>query len=331
MSDKLYKIAILTPYFGHINGFFKLWLRSAFLNKTIDFLIPTDCGGEIQSTGFVGENIHIIPMSLAEFKAKADSAIGMDCNIDHARKICDYRCALGLIFKDELKDFDFWGYTDNDQIMGDMRKFLSQELLSKYNKIGAWGHFSLFKNVDYMNTLFMTEPKNKSLMFYKDVYSTPYNCFFEERTMVEFCKEKGIEFFEDEELFIDTSPSYYRFINRKWENPYTPYYVLEDGVKVFVVSAQKDSKNRVKKELMYAHFQKRKFTISVDDLHSTNCLVYYPNVVEDGANMDEERIVKKARKSNLVYGWKKRILHSYSVRYNNYQKKHSKKFKQKYY
>ena len=324
-------IAIFTPYFGHINDFFKLWLRSACFNETIDFFIPTDCSDEIVKTGFVKKNIHIIPMFLDEFKEKTNKAIGFVCNIDHARKVCDYRCAIGLIFKEELTNYDFWGYTDNDQILGDIRHFITDEILSKYDKIGRWGHFSIFRNVDYMNTLFMTDLREEGCLYYKDVYNTPYNCFFEEATMINFCKKNGIDFFENESCFMDISPSSFKFIDRKWDDAKKPYYVIQDGIHVYAVECKRGKTSKQKKEIMYAHFQKRKLTIQFENLTDEKTLVFYPNAIIDGNAFDENFVIKQSIVSKPFYGLKKRVLHSYAVRYNNYHKKHSKTFKQKYY
>ena len=50
-------------------------------------------------------------------------------------------------------EYDFWGYCDIDLIFGNIRKFITDDILDKYDKILSRGHFTLFRNKDSINTI----------------------------------------------------------------------------------------------------------------------------------------------------------------------------------
>ena len=45
--------------------------------------------------------------------------------------LCDFKVAYGEIFQEYLEPYDFWGFCDCDLIYGDIRHFLTEELLEK--------------------------------------------------------------------------------------------------------------------------------------------------------------------------------------------------------
>lgn len=57
-----------------------------------------------------------------------------------------------------------WGHIDNDMILGNVRKFLGPDVLSKdiisglYHK-NTWGPFTVFRNVDKVNNIFRRAPR----------------------------------------------------------------------------------------------------------------------------------------------------------------------------
>jgi len=257
--------------------------------------------------------------------------MGFECNLDHPRKVCDYRSCLGFVFSEIVGPYDFWGYTDNDQIYGNIRAFITNDLLSKYDKIGKWGHFSLYRNTPAMNSLFMSDFRKLGLLFYKDVFSTPYNCFFEETTMYRFGELSGFPCYDDESIIFDCSPSSFRFIDRKWgKEKSAPHIVVFDSGKVLTYVVDSNCL-RTSREVIYAHFQKRRMDIICKNLIQSDCLFFYPNVVCDKETYDEKKALKSANKMKLFYGIKKDLAHRFAIKYNNFHKKHSKKFKQIYY
>lgn len=87
-----------------------------------------------------------------------DEAIG-----DDGRKLCDYRCAFGLIFEPELKGFDFWGTTDLDVVYGRVERYVTDEFLEPLDLHSnhptyVSGPWSLYRNNDAVNQLFTLHP-----------------------------------------------------------------------------------------------------------------------------------------------------------------------------
>ena len=68
--------------------------------------------------------------------------------------MCDYKVAYGEMFQEYIKDYDFWGHCDADLIFGDIRKFVTDDLLNKYDRLGVDGFFSLFRNTIEINAIY---------------------------------------------------------------------------------------------------------------------------------------------------------------------------------
>jgi hypothetical protein len=75
------------------------------------------------------------------------------------RKAGDFDPALGVLFAEELKDYDFWGHTGLDCAYGRLDRFVSDEFLAGCDVFGndpgaICGPFSLYRNTDVVNRLF---------------------------------------------------------------------------------------------------------------------------------------------------------------------------------
>ena len=142
------KIALVIPYFGKFNNYYHLWMESAKCNKTVDFHIYTD--QQVEASG----NIKVHQTSLSEISnltVRKLSKILEDnnfcnikvCGVKSPYKLCDYKPIYGLIFDEDLQDYDFWGHCDVDLIFGDIRKFINL-----YKKRGIYA--SRFKYFLYL-------------------------------------------------------------------------------------------------------------------------------------------------------------------------------------
>lgn len=149
------KIAVIIPYFGQWPGWIDYFLHSCIANPTIDWIFPTDC----QEPFIKGVNLKFLPFSLQEFNELSSRKLGLDIRIKHPYKICDLKPAYGEIFKEHLKDFDFWGYGDLDLVYGNIREFITDKYLDEYDIISnhpefITGHFCLIRNTDEICELF---------------------------------------------------------------------------------------------------------------------------------------------------------------------------------
>jgi hypothetical protein len=101
---------------------------------------------------------------------KRAKKLGINADIvDGTCKASDFRPALGLLYQDKLKGYDFWGHTDLDCVYGRLDKFITDELLKNCdvysNDIGHMcGPMSLYRNTDSINHLFTLHPDWQGIM-----------------------------------------------------------------------------------------------------------------------------------------------------------------------
>lgn len=168
-------IIILIPYFGQFPSYFNLWLKSCEYNPTINWCIYSD---QDMSEYLVPQNVSVKKSTLSEIKSIAQKILSFELSLENPYKLCDYKPAYGTIFSEDIKDYDFWGYGDIDLIYGDIRKFVTDDILKKYDRVFASGHLSICKNIDRVNYAY--RKKIDGCFYYKDVYTSPRNWTFDE-------------------------------------------------------------------------------------------------------------------------------------------------------
>jgi len=142
------KKILLTPFFGS----FPLWMDKFEPPKGYDWLLDTD---------------------LESFKKRVKDKLGIEYPGTYGSgKVWDYRCALGLLYEEEIKGCDYWGHIDFDMVFGDMDKFYPDEMIGEYDVISGHdtyvcGCFSLYRNCKEVNELFMKFPLWKEKMLYE--------------------------------------------------------------------------------------------------------------------------------------------------------------------
>ena len=172
------KVGIIIPYFGKWPKWISYFLLSCKYNSTIDWIFFTDCG----LPKVTASNLHFHNLSLFHFNKIVSEKLEFEVNISNPYKICDLRPAFGIIFSNYLTTYDFWGYADIDLIYGQVDKFITQELLQKYDVISACkeylcGHFSLYRNNDLVNNLFRNGQE-----YIKIFQDTKHHYTFDERS-----------------------------------------------------------------------------------------------------------------------------------------------------
>lgn len=169
-------IAILTCYFGKWPWYFPYFIHSCKFNPTIDFIIITDNNEPIPDKP---ANVKIIHKMLDEIKVTASEKLGFAVNIEYPYKLCDFKPAYGFLFSEIIKRYDFWGHGDIDVVYGNIRDFMTEEILISYDVISSrhdyiTGNFCLFRNDEQINTLFMQSKD------FETVFSSPENFCFDE-------------------------------------------------------------------------------------------------------------------------------------------------------
>lgn len=169
-------IAIITCWFGQYPWYFPYFLHSCAHNLSIDFFIITD---NTEPIPIKANNVKIIYKSQLEIRTIASQKLGFAVNIDSPYKLCDFKPAYGLLFSEIIGHYEFWGHGDIDVVYGDIRNFMTDEILNTYDVISSrhdyiTGTFCLFRNNAQMNTLFMQSKD------YKNVFSNPQHFCFDE-------------------------------------------------------------------------------------------------------------------------------------------------------
>lgn len=75
-------------------------------------------------------------------------------------KLCDFRPIYGKLFQQYINGADFWGFGDIDLIYGDIRQFITENVLQNYDLISGWGHLTLVRNNDYWNNFYKIKQKD---------------------------------------------------------------------------------------------------------------------------------------------------------------------------
>ena len=78
-----------------------------------------------------------------------------------ASKISDFKPMFGELFKDQLIGCDFWGYVQEDMLLGDLRAFLDEKMLDNFDTISPLlapcyhaGPFMVYRNTEAVRSLF---------------------------------------------------------------------------------------------------------------------------------------------------------------------------------
>ena len=159
-------LAILICYFGKLPWFFDYFVHSCKYNNTLDFYVVTD---DTAYSGNLPDNVYLINKTIEEVSAIAEDRLGFPVNIKSAYKLCDFKPAYGLIFSDILAKYDFWGHGDIDVIFGDIRSFITDEVLDANDLICVrhdflTGYFLLFRNNEKMNRFFTLSKDYKKVL-----------------------------------------------------------------------------------------------------------------------------------------------------------------------
>lgn len=143
------KKILITPYFGDFPG----WMDKFRPPIGYEWLLDTD---------------------IEKFKQRVRDKLGIEYpGAVGSGKVWDYRCALGLLYEEEIKGYDFWGTMDFDVVWGDVNKFIPDETLSELDLFSSHdtyvcGFFNLYRNSKEMNELFKGYPDWKEKMIHPE-------------------------------------------------------------------------------------------------------------------------------------------------------------------
>ena len=282
------KIAIIIPYFGKLPSYFEAWKNTVLKNNTIDFYFFTDIQ-DLKSE----YNLHVVYCTFNELKERIQKNFNFPIVLDSPYKLCDYKPVYGKIFNDILSKYDFWGYCDIDLLFGNIRRFLTDEVLSKNDRILLFGHLSLYKNNDFMNNLYKIRGVYPEKNYY-EVFKSNKAFYFDEYGGMEIkCLRSNVRILKNAPIanFLPIYP-YFEYRSKaaiiEWDNG-NLYCIREND----------------KEELLYAHFSKRQFKIIENE--NKNIIVVRPNEIIFGRKHKKSDIcrIKFKKIYRIIYLFKR--------------------------
>lgn len=279
-------IALIIPYFGKLPKSFGCFLMSAKHNPTVDFLVFTN-----DHTVFpYPSNVKVTYCEFNELINKIQKHFDFPVSCSTPYKLCDFRPAYGLIFFDELKEYSFWGYCDIDLVLGNIRHYLTEDILSVHHKLFEHGHLTIYRNEEVTNHLFMKSIIiNNRELSYRTIFSTHGNFCFDEAELSKKIWEKHKVYSAYTTIVADIRPQFQNFMRQG--EPLQPqvYRISRHGLERFRLGA---NSSIVREEFLYLHFQSRALQ-PTSDLGEAFLVV--PNSFVTDEEITPERI--------LALGW----------------------------
>jgi hypothetical protein len=243
-------ILLILPYFGTLPSYSDLFFKSGGANPTVNWLFVTD---QPLDAGRLPPNVTLRRTTFASLKKSIDAVLGFETALPSPYKLCDVRPAYGVIFADAIEGVDFWGHCDMDLVFGDIRRFLTPDILHAYTKVLIHGHLSLYRNRDDVNHYFELEAPNAR---FRDAVSDPRSLAFEEFGGMKLIFEHhGIPVFRNDAFLAEIKPQVYRLFMESPPNARHQCFYWERG-RVF--RSFWDGWTCCKQEYIYIHLQKRR-------------------------------------------------------------------------
>ena len=276
------KVAFIIPYFGRFNNYFPLFLESCAHNPDCDWLIFTD---DRRAFSYPA-NVIVHYMSFAEMQAMVQSKFDFPIALERPYKLCDFKPAYGYIFEEYLTGYTAWGHCDTDLIFGRIRDFISEQDIQNYDKIGIFGHCTVFRNDEENNRIFL-QPLNGHSR-YREVYTDRKNHSFDEEfkdsinTIFESCGKRIRT--TEYQANIYTKSSDFRLtswdpVERCYHNEKLKraIFVWDDGI----LSRYWIERGELQKqEYLYIHMQARPMDIRLEKMENVQRFKIIPNTFE---------------------------------------------------
>ena len=227
-----------------------LFFKSCGANPTVNWLLVTD---QPIDAGRLPPNVALRQTTFASLKTSIDAVLGFETALPSPDKLCDVKPAYGAIFADAIEGFEFWGHCDIDLVFGDIRRFLTADILQVYPKVLIHGHLSLYRNRDDVNHYFMLEAPNVS---FRKAFSDPRSFAFDEfGGMTAIYEHHGIPVFRNDAFFADIKQQLYRLYTESPPNARHQCFYWERG-RLFRSFWEGGTCDR--QEYIYIHLQKRR-------------------------------------------------------------------------
>jgi len=170
------KIILIQLWFGKIPDYFRYHYETTKKLKNVDFLFVTD-----QSISIDSPNYKVINTNVNEIENKISELVGSKIVLKNNKKACDLKAALGDIFSEHIKNYEYFGCYDIDTLFGDVEKYVTP-LLGQYDIISVAdknfhnrisGPFLIMKNIPELKTIYKTNEfiesfQSQNVVFYEE-------------------------------------------------------------------------------------------------------------------------------------------------------------------
>ena len=305
-------ILLILPYFGRLPASAELFFRSCAANPDVRWLLVTD---QADAGAALPSNVAVQRTTLPALKSRIEQVVGFEVTLPTAYKLCDFRPIYGLVFAEEIAGFDFWGHCDMDLMFGDIRRFLTSDVLHAYAKVLIHGHLSLYRNSEDANHFFQLEAPGVT---YREAFTSPESKAFDEfGGMNRLLKHHRIPAFRNDALLADIDPHTHRFTTLHPPN-YAHQLFCWDRGRVFKEFWDGDRAER--QEYLYVHFQRRRLPapppgLAEADAFSLGSLGFFPRPAfpspEEMDRMNAPRLLfdVQRRVESLVWHLKQTLAH----------------------
>lgn len=301
---RMKKIAYVIPYFGRFPQQFNLWLISCYKNPTIDWIIFTDDERKFSYP----KNVKVYYCTFEQIVERIQKNFDFEIVLNRPWKLCEYRPAYGEIFSAELKGYDFWGHCDIDLIWGDIRKFITDDILKRYDKIGFQGHSTLYRNTPQVNKRYRANISG--LISYKEAFTQEEGLCFDEGGIEKIYQALNIPYYAETNFaHLDKYDFNFHLGHLPKEEEYKNKY------QIFTWNEGKLLRHYVHKdcvfqeEFMYLHFFCRPMRYKIKDYNLNKKYVIYSDVVVDSQiKITKDFIKKKGTAKPIKYFLKSIIM-----------------------
>lgn len=290
-------IILIIPYFGKLPSNFQLWLEGCRFNPSINWLLFIDD----QHPYDFPDNVAFVYTSFREIKDRIQQLYDFPIALEHPYKLCDYRVAFGEIFRNEIEKYEYWGYCDIDLLFGNIRKFITDDILGSYEKIGFQGHLTILKNTPEVAKRYREHVEG--IPTYEEIFTDPRSCMFDEDIIEAQYDRLQIPVYR--KVFFAHLLKYHKdfYLGHL---PKEDHYKNKDNIFLWekgrLYRCYLKSEKMVKEEMLYIHFFCRKMDIKVKGQDRPSRVIIYPNTIKgyDGTIV-EDLIKKKAHTSLIIF------------------------------
>jgi len=302
------RLCLITIWFGKLPPYIDIWLHTV-KNANYDVLFITD-----QVINDCPVNIRCINTWIGEFNQMISEKIGFDVNIKSPSKLVDVKPLYGFLYHDFIcHDYEYWGWTDVDMIMGDVVSIIDKspgyEAYSLgYSTFGPLMIFSInytdfFKGIErydeILNDTFIC--KVDEMWFFERLGSCiDQNIYNDENAPVKYYSGKNLKniFDENSMVHIDRFDLACGFLNWHIKGKLAEGVFLQES-KYYFTNDNKLFKND--KEIAFCHLTWIKYNNYFCDFMRNNCL------------LADHFSVKISFKFTLPSGLNSKILTDYNI------------------